>query len=49
MYLIQDRQAGNQVDVFDSLTDAETALKLYESEDRANGDFVDDFYEIVEI
>lgn len=47
-YVIQDRQAGNVIDEFDSLESAENALKLYEMDDKNNGDYEPDFYEIIQ-
>ena len=49
MYLIQDKECGNQIDVFDSLIDAQNALNNYESEDKDDGSYTPDFYEIVEV
>lgn len=47
-YIIQDREAGNVIDEFNSYTEAEEALSRYEEEDQANGDYEPNFYEIVE-
>lgn len=48
MYIIQDKECGNHIEVFDSLIDAENTLKLLESEDIEDGYYTPDFYEIVE-
>lgn len=48
-YKIQDREAGNEIDTFTSLEEAEKELIVYEKEDKENGIFVEDFYEIVVI
>lgn len=48
MFIIRDREAGNFIDSFDSYEEAFTALNEYEAEDRAEGIYVPEFYEIVE-
>ena len=48
MFIIRDREAGNFIDSFDSYEKAFTALNEYEAEDRAEGIYVPEFYEIVE-
>lgn len=45
---IQDREAGNLIEKFYSLEEAQTALAEYEQEDKENGTYTEDFYEIVE-
>lgn len=47
-YIIQDREAGNFIDEFDTEEEAKAALAAYEAEDKANGCYEEDFYEIVE-
>lgn len=47
MYIIRDRQAGNVIYSFFTLKDAEETLEEYETEDRNNGTYEADFYEIV--
>ena len=47
-YIIQDREAGNLIDTFDSMEMAEKALESYERDDRRDGVYVENFYEIVE-
>ena len=49
MFIIRDREAGNQIDVFTTKEDAEKALAGYEAEDRKDGTYEEDFYEIVEV
>ena len=44
---IQDKEAGNVIASFNSLEDAEKALQDYEEEDKSEGTFVENFYEIV--
>ena len=46
-WIIQDKEAGNFIDEFDSLVDAEIALTQYEEDDKRDGVFAEDFYEIV--
>lgn len=48
MYIIQDREAGNFIDKFETLQDAEKALAQYEQTDKDEGTYTEDFYEIVE-
>jgi hypothetical protein len=47
-YIIRDREAGNQIAEFTTEAEAEQELAAYESEDRLNGDYTADYYEIVE-
>lgn len=47
-YIIQDREAGNIIDAFDTLEEAKAELNLYELSDKADGIYEEDFYEIVE-
>ena len=48
-YIIREREAGNIIDVFDTLEEAKKALKNYEEQDKAEGTYTEDFYEIVKI
>lgn len=48
-YIIQDREAGNVIDEFDTIEAAEKCLAEYEEQDRADGTFTQDFYEIAEV
>ncbi len=47
-FKIQDREAGNKIEEFQTLIEAQEALAKYEDEDRSNGDYTYEFYEIVE-
>lgn len=47
-YIIQDSEAGNFIDSFSTLEEAEKVLLQYEEEDRENGTYEEGFYEIVE-
>lgn len=46
-WIIQDREAGNFIDDFSTLIDAEIAVGNYESADKREGIYKEDFYEIV--
>lgn len=45
-FVTRDREAGNVIDEFDTLDDAQDAVESYESEDEKNGDYTEKFYEI---
>lgn len=47
-WIIQDREAGNIIDKFNSLEDAKAELASYEEQDKKDGTYTPDFYEIVE-
>jgi len=47
-YIIQDKEAGNVIDSFDSLENAKTALGYYVAQDILNDVFQPEFYEIKE-
>lgn len=47
-YIIRDREAGNEITYFFNLTDAQRMLEAFEEEDKADGTYTPDFYEIVE-
>lgn len=46
-YIIQDREAGNRIESFDSIAEAEAALAQYEGRDKEEGIYEPGFYEIV--
>lgn len=48
VYIIRDREAGNFIAEFDSREEAEAILRRWEDEDRLDGIYEPDFYEIVE-
>lgn len=48
MFVIRDREAGNVIDKFDTLEEAQEELRRYEEEDRREETYTEDFYEIVE-
>ena len=45
-YTIRSRKAGIEIDDFDTLEEAKAELERYEAEDKADGNFTPDFYEI---
>lgn len=47
-YIVRDREAGNVIDRFDTEEEALSALAEYEDEDRADGTYTEDFYEVIE-
>lgn len=46
-YIIRDREAGNIIDEFDTMEEAVETLEQYEAEDKKDGTYEEDFYEIV--
>jgi hypothetical protein len=48
-YYTQDRETGTKIDWFDSKSQAEHAIRLYEEDDKKNGCFEEDYYEIKEV
>lgn len=46
-FIIRDREAGNVIDSFNTLEEAQRELSIYEENDREEGIYKDDFYEIV--
>ena len=49
MYIIQDKETGTGIDIFDTLEEAERVLKEYENDDMKEGVYTPNFYEIVEV
>lgn len=47
-FIVRDREAGNIIDRFDTEEEALAALAEYEDEDRADGTYTEEFYEVVE-
>lgn len=47
-YIIQDREAGNIIDEFKSLEEAQQELEKYERQDKEDKCYTRNFYEIVE-
>ena len=48
-YKIQDREAGNVIDYFETMEEAEKTLLEYEKIDREEGTYTRDFYEIKKV
>jgi len=48
-YVIRDREAGNIIDdSFKTIEEAEEMVEEYEREDKTEGNYVENFYEVVE-
>jgi hypothetical protein len=47
-YRIQDREAGNVIETGLSYQEAQEMLAKFEADDKADGTYTEDFYEIVE-
>lgn len=46
-YILRDREAGNTIAEFATQEKAELALQEYEEEDKQDGTYEPDFYEII--
>ena len=46
-YIIQDCETGTFIDQFNTYQEAREELERYEEEDKKEGNFTPDFYEIV--
>lgn len=46
LYATQDRETGTVIDVFTSQAKAERAIARYEAEDKKNGIYTKNFYEV---
>jgi hypothetical protein len=47
-FIIRDHEAGNFIDEFNTIEEAQQELEKYENEDKQEGTFSPDFYEIVQ-
>ena len=47
-YILRDREAGNIIEAFPKYEDAKAVLDGHEAQDKADGIYTEDFYEIVE-
>ena len=47
--VIRDREAGNVITEFDTVEEAKKELEKYEAQDKKDGVYVEDFYEIAVI
>lgn len=45
-YIIRDREAGNIIEAVDTYEEAIKTVEAYEEEDRNNGNYTPNFYEI---
>ena len=45
-YIIRDSESGNTIESTDSLTEAVQIIKRFEAEDRKEGQYTPDFYEV---
>lgn len=46
-YILRDKEAGNTIAEFATQEEAELALQEYEEEDKRDGTYEPDFYEII--
>ena len=46
MYVVRDREAGNVITQFETMEEAQKELERYEAQDKKDGVYVEDFYEI---
>ena len=49
MYVVRDREAGNVITKFETMEDAKKELERYEAQDKKDGTYTEDFYEIAVI
>ena len=49
MYVVRDREAGNVITQFETMEDAKKELEKYEEQDKKDGTYSEDFYEIAVI
>lgn len=47
-YYTADKETGTFIDEFDNYEDALSAISQYEEQDRADGNYTRDFYDIVD-
>ena len=47
--VIRDREAGNVITEFDTVEEAKKELEKYEAQDKKDGVYVEDFYEIYDL
>ena len=47
--VIRDREAGNVITEFKTLEEAKKELEKYEQDDRKDGSYTEDFYEIYDL
>ena len=49
MYVVRDREAGNVITQFETMEEAQKELEKYEEQDKKDGTYSEDFYEIAVI
>ena len=49
MYVVRDREAGNVITQFETMEEAQKELEKYEEQDKKDGTYLEDFYEIAVI
>lgn len=47
MFIVRDRETGNRIEVVETYEEALETIEEYEEEDRRDGRYTEDFYEIV--
>lgn len=48
-WIIRDREAGNKIDCFETLEEAKRTLEEYEKQDKIDGIYEPNFYEIYNV
>ena len=49
MYVVRDREAGNVITQFETMEEAQKEIEKYEEQDKKDGTYTEDFYEIAVI
>ena len=49
MYVVRDREAGNVITQFETMEEAQKEIEKYEEQDKKDGVYVEDFYEIYDL
>ena len=49
MYVVRDREAGNVITQFEKMEEAQKEIERYEEQDKKDGTYTEDFYEIAVI
>ena len=49
MYVVRDREAGNVITQFETMEEAQKEIERYEVQDKKEGTYSEDFYEIAVI
>ena len=48
-YVVRDREAGNVIEYVETMGDGLELIKQYEADDKANGIYEPDFYEVAQV